>query len=152
LAQFVTALIVGSGGTNAAFATASVASRAACAQRPSLLLTQRNKFLILSVRALTAALLAGDSQVLTRKAVEMALAGDPTTMRLCMERVLPPCRERAVKFSLPPIEGILTGERDGPSPREVSLAMNAVTSALAQGEITPDEAETIAGVVNTFVR
>ena len=99
-----------------------------------------------------AALLAGESQALTRKAVEMALAGDPTAMRLCMERVLPPCRERTVKFSLPPIEGILTGERDGPSPREVSLAMNAVTSALAQGEITPGEAETIAGVVDTFVR
>ena len=82
----------------------------------------------------------------------MALAGDPTAMRLCMERVLPPCRERTVKFSLPPIEGILTGERDGPSPHEVSLAMNAVTSALAQGEITPGEAETIAGVVDTFVR
>ena len=30
--------------------------------------------------------------------------------------------------------------------------MNAVTSALAQGEITPGEAETIAEVVETFVR
>jgi hypothetical protein len=25
-------------------------------------------------------------------------------MRLCIERILPPCRERAVKFTLPPIE------------------------------------------------
>jgi hypothetical protein len=32
------------------------------------------------------------------------------------------------------------------------MAMNAVTSALAQGEITPGEAEKIAGVVETFVR
>jgi len=30
--------------------------------------------------------------------------------------------------------------------------MNAVTAALVQGEITPGEAETIAGVVDTFVR
>ena len=75
----------------------------------------------------------------------MALADDPTAMRLCMERVLPPCRERTVKFSLPPIEGALTGETSGPSAHEVSLAMNAVTSALACGE-------TIAGVVDTFVR
>jgi len=99
-----------------------------------------------------AALLAGESEALTRKAVEMALAGDPTAMRLCMERVLPPCRERTVKFRLPPIEGVLTGETSGPSPHDVSLAMNAVTSALALGEITPGEAETIAGVVETFVR
>src|SRR5437016_1249149 len=65
-------------------------------------------------------------------------------MRLCMERVLPPCRERTVKFSLPPIEAGRTGEACGPSPRDVSLAMDAVTSALARGEITPGEAETIA--------
>jgi len=99
-----------------------------------------------------AALLAGESEALTRKAVEMALAGDPTAMRLCMERVLPPCRERTVKFRLPPIEGTLTGDSCEPSFRDVSRAMNAVTSALAHGEITPGEAETIAGVVDTFVR
>jgi len=99
-----------------------------------------------------ATLLAGESEALTRKAVEMALAGDPTAMRLCMERVLPPCRERTVKFRLPPIEGTLTGETSGPSARDVSRAMNAVTSALARGEITPGEAETIAGLVDTFVR
>jgi hypothetical protein len=89
---------------------------------------------------------------LTRKAVEMALAGDPTAMRLCMERMLPPCRERTVKFNLPPIVTARTGETCGPSARDVSLAMNAVTAALARGEITPGEAERIAGVVDTFVR
>jgi hypothetical protein len=99
-----------------------------------------------------AALLAGESEALTRKAVEMALAGDPTAMRLCMERVLPPCRERTVRFSLPPIEADHTGETRGPSAYDVSLAMNAVTSALAAGDITPCEAERIAGVVDTFVR
>jgi hypothetical protein len=99
-----------------------------------------------------AALLAGESEALTRKAVEMALAGDPSAMRLCMERVLPPCRERTVEFSLPSIGGALTGETCGPSASDVSLAMNAVTSALAQGEITPGEAERIAAVVDTFVR
>jgi len=99
-----------------------------------------------------AALLAGEAEALTRKAVEMALAGDPTAMRLCMERVLPPCRERTIKFSLPPIEGALAGESNGPSAHDVSRAMDAVTSALARGEITPGEAETIAGVVETFVR
>ena len=72
-------------------------------------------------------------------------------MRLCMERVLRPCRERTVKFSLPPITLAATGETCGPSARDISLAMNAVTSALAQGEITPGEAEKIAGVVDTFV-
>ena len=99
-----------------------------------------------------AALLAGEAEALTRKAVEMALEGDPTAMRLCMERVLAPCRERTVEFNLPPIEGTRNEATSGPSPREVAWTMDAVTAALAQGEITPGEAEKIAGVVDTFVR
>src|SRR5258705_5458931 len=51
-----------------------------------------------------AVLLEGEAEALTRRAVELALAGDPTAMRLCIERILPPCRERAVRFALPPIE------------------------------------------------
>jgi hypothetical protein len=35
-----------------------------------------------------AAFLAGESEALTRRAVELALAGDPTAMRLCLERIL----------------------------------------------------------------
>jgi hypothetical protein len=89
-----------------------------------------------------AALLAGESEALTRKAVELALAGDPMAMRLCIERLLPPCRERIVKFILPPIESV----------SDISAAMRAVTSALAKGDITPGEAATIAGVVETFAR
>ncbi len=89
-----------------------------------------------------AVLLEGESEALTRKAVELALAGDPTALRLCIERILPPCRERAVRFELPPIENAA----------DVSAAMNAVTAALARGIITPGEAERIANVVETFAR
>jgi hypothetical protein len=49
-------------------------------------------------------LLEGESEALTRRAVELALEGDPTAMRLCLERIMAPCRERTVKFGLPPIE------------------------------------------------
>jgi hypothetical protein len=57
-----------------------------------------------------AAFLAGESEASTRRAVELALAGDPTAMRLCLERILPPCRERTVKFALPTIESAPTGQ------------------------------------------
>jgi Family of unknown function (DUF5681) len=89
-----------------------------------------------------AILLEGESEALTRKAVELALSGDPTAMRLCLERILPPCRERAVKFALPPIE----------SAADIAPAMKAVTAALADGVITPGEGEAIARIVDTFVR
>ena len=73
-------------------------------------------------------------------------------MKLCLERVLPRCHERPVRFSLPSLAAIGNGEIDEPSPQNVSRAMNAVTTALACGEITPGEAATIAGVYETFVR
>jgi hypothetical protein len=89
-----------------------------------------------------AVLLEGESEALTRKAVELALEGDPTALRLCIERILPPCRERPVKFTLPPIENA----------DDIAAAMNAVTAALARGIITPGEAGRIATVVETFAR
>ena len=92
--------------------------------------------------AAAAALLAGESEALTRKAVELALVGDPPAMRLCLERILPACRERTVNFALPTFE----------SAADIAAAMKAVTSALADGAITPGEAATIAAVVDTFVR
>ena len=89
-----------------------------------------------------AVLLEGEAEGLTRRAVELAFAGDPTAMRLCIERILPPCRERMVRFPLPPIE----------SAADIAPPTKAVTSALAAGIITPGEAGTIAAVVDTFVR
>jgi hypothetical protein len=73
-------------------------------------------------------------------------------LRLCIERVLPQCRERAVKFALPPIESAPTGQARGLKAHDIAPAMKAVTSALAGGVITPAEAATIAAVVDTFVR
>src|SRR5436190_22791847 len=84
-------------------------------------------------------LLADEAEALTRKAVEAALAGDPTAMRLCIERILR--RDRAVKFALPPIK----------SAADIAEAMGAVTAALADGLITPAEAQAIARMVTTFV-
>jgi Family of unknown function (DUF5681) len=89
-----------------------------------------------------ALLLEGQSEALTQKAVELALSGDPGAMRLCLERILPACRERAVEFALPPIE----------SAADIAPAMKAVTAALARGIITPGEGEAIARIVDTFVR
>ena len=97
-------------------------------------------------------MLDGEALGLTGRAVEAALAGDMLAMKLCLERVLPRCHERPVTFSLPSLAAIGNGEIDEPSPQNVARAMNAVTTALACGEITRGEAATIAGVYATFVR
>ena len=47
------------------------------------------------------ALLDGEAEALTRKAVEKAKEGDATALRLCLERILPPRRDRPVAFKFP---------------------------------------------------
>jgi hypothetical protein len=88
------------------------------------------------------ALLDGEAQILTRRAVELAIEGDPTALKLCLERILAPRRERVVRFDLPAIE----------SAADIARAMGAVTAAVAEGALTPGEAGALAQVVDVFVR
>jgi Family of unknown function (DUF5681) len=99
-----------------------------------------------------AVLLGGEAEGLTRKAVAAALAGDMSAMKLCLERLLPQCRELPVRLHLPLIATAANGEIGEMSLQDVARAMNAVTAALARGAITPGEAARIAGVYETFVR
>lgn len=84
-----------------------------------------------------ARLLDGEAEALTRKAVELALAGDALALKLCLERILPPCRERAVRFALPAIDNAA----------DVAAAMKAVAAAIAAGALTPGEGETMARIL-----
>src|SRR5687767_14502104 len=45
------------------------------------------------------ALLEGERDALTRKAIELALGGDTVALKLCLERLLP--KGRAVRIDLP---------------------------------------------------
>jgi hypothetical protein len=65
-------------------------------------------------------LLAGEGEALTRKAVELALAGDRRHYGLCLERIVGPHRERAVEFTVPPTatRPIWRGQRVKADPTE----------------------------------
>jgi hypothetical protein len=88
------------------------------------------------------ALLDGEAGTLTRRAVELAIEGDPTALKLCLDRILAPRRERVVRFPLPPIE----------SAADIARAMGAITAAVAEGALTPGEAGALAQLVDTFIR
>ena len=83
------------------------------------------------------ALLAGESEALTRKAVEMALAGDTTALRLCLERIYPPRRDHPIQVSLPEIN----------RPEDIVQSMSKVIEVVSEGLITPTEASTLAKVL-----
>ncbi len=88
------------------------------------------------------ALLDGEVAALTRKAVALALDGDVTAMRLCLERVIAPRRGRPVHLDLPPIGTVA----------DIADTMAALTAAVAAGDITPGEAVAVAKVVEILVR
>jgi hypothetical protein len=46
-------------------------------------------------------LLDEEAEALTRKAVELALEGDTVALKICLDRILPPRRERDVRVNLP---------------------------------------------------
>ena len=46
-------------------------------------------------------LLDGQAQALTQKAIDLALTGDIPALRLCLDRILPPRKDRPVSFTLP---------------------------------------------------
>jgi hypothetical protein len=83
------------------------------------------------------ALLDGEAEGLTRKAIELALAGDTTALRLCLERILPPRRDRPVAVELPPIEGV----------QDLTKATAAILEVVAAGEMTPAEAGEVAKLI-----
>lgn len=88
------------------------------------------------------ALLDGEAEALTRKAIELALEGDGPALRLCMERLCPPRRDRPITFDLPDIE----------TTSDAVAAMGGVLQAVAAGEVTPSEAQAVAAIVETFRR
>jgi hypothetical protein len=87
------------------------------------------------------ALLDGEAEALTRKVIELALSGDSTALRLCLDRILPPRRERPVSFIPPTLES--AGDAVG--------AMAAIIAAVAAGEISPGEATELSKLVQGYV-
>jgi len=79
---------------------------------------------------------------INEKIVELALAGDPAALRLCLERIVGPYRERAVEFTMPPIRNAA----------DLAGAMAAVADAAAEGAVTPREAMQLGHVVEAYVR
>jgi len=83
------------------------------------------------------ALLDGEAEKLTRKAIDLALAGDGVALKLCLDRIVPPRRSRIVQIELPRIE----------TPADIVTALGAVAQAMAEGQIAPDDAQAIAAVI-----
>jgi hypothetical protein len=87
-------------------------------------------------------IMEGESEVITRKVVEMAKGGSIAAIRLVMDRLAPVCRDRPVDFELPPLN----------TPTDAVAASAAIVAAVAAGELTPLEAAQLSKVVHAYVQ
>ena len=88
------------------------------------------------------ALLEGEGEALTRKAIELAKAGDMQALRLCMDRLAPPRKDSPVAFDLPEIKTL----------NDAVPAMGALVKAVGRGELTPAEAAELTKMVQAFAK
>ncbi len=82
-------------------------------------------------------LLDGEAEEITRKAIELAKDGNLVALRLCLERILPPRRSRAIRLELSPLE----------TPSDLPAVHDQILSAVTEGLITVDEAQAISSLL-----
>lgn len=88
------------------------------------------------------ALLDGQAGALTQKAIELALGGDIQALKLCMDRILPPRKDRPITFNLPTIK----------TAQDAVMVASAVLEAAAAADITPADACEISKLLDTWIK
>lgn len=76
------------------------------------------------------ALLEGQHEALTQKAIDKALEGDIVALRLCLDRIAPPRKDGPISITLPPVR----------TAADTVAASAMLLAAVAEGDVTPDEA------------
>jgi hypothetical protein len=71
----------------------------------------------------------------------IGVKGDMQAMKLCIERLLPPVRERPCSFRLPKLETL----------NDESNALAMIIAGVTTGELLPHEAE-LSNIVNSFMK
>jgi Family of unknown function (DUF5681) len=75
-------------------------------------------------------------------AIAKAEEGDATCIRICLDRIAPPRKDRPVCFNLP----------DMKEAKDTLSASMAIVAGVASGELTPSEASELAKVVESYAR
>jgi Family of unknown function (DUF5681) len=82
---------------------------------------------------------AEGAEAVLRSVVEAATGGDMRAADILLRRLWPERKGRHVAVELPPLDGA----------RGVAAALGAVAEAVAAGEVTPEEGQAVAAVLET---
>jgi hypothetical protein len=87
-------------------------------------------------------LIEGEAEALTRTALTLAKAGDPALLRVLLDRLAPPRRERPVEVDLPALK----------TPQDAPGVIATLLEKVASGELAPGEATAVAGLLESYRR
>lgn len=82
-------------------------------------------------------LIDGQAGALVKKAIELALAGDGPVLRAVLDRLCPAKRDAPILVTLPKIE----------SAADLPAVTAAILDGVSKGQLTPSEAQALAGLV-----
>ena len=83
------------------------------------------------------AIFEGEAERIGRRTVELALAGDPTALKIVMDRIAPVRRGR-------PLQGLAR--------RSNESSVEALLRAVLEGELTPEEGKDVVGMIESAAR
>ena len=87
-------------------------------------------------------LFEGEAQDIIRAAIDLAKSGDVGAIRVCLDRIAPRKRDRAIAFELPPLH----------TAADAAAALGDITAAVSEGDLTPSEAADLVKLVDGFTR
>ena len=90
--------------------------------------------------AMLEALLDSEGEHLLRAAIERGRAGDVGALRMAIERIMPPLRDRLVTLPLEQIETVA----------DLLKAIGVVIADVAKGKLTPTEGSTLVGMLSAM--
>jgi hypothetical protein len=88
------------------------------------------------------AIMEGEAEEISRKAVELAKSGDLTAIRLVLERLVSPARGRPVTIALPRMNTV----------SDLVAAADAITASVSDGTLTPDEGASISTLISNTAK
>ena len=82
-------------------------------------------------------LIDGQAEELVKMCISMAKKGDTTAMKIMMDRLIPPRRDRSIQLGLPDVK----------TPKDVLSTIGIVIKSIGDGKLDADQAKTLAGIL-----
>lgn len=87
-------------------------------------------------RTMLTELMQDHGEAMIKQCQVLALQGDPTALRLCMERLLPPCKPSNNRFRMPQLKTMA----------DIVKAFPVLARAVASGKLSAQEGEAISRI------